>query len=54
MAKNATYNHGEGAAGRIYCFRHVEDVRQVMVANGDSAKRLAVLEFGWTTDTSFP
>jgi len=51
VAMNATYNHGEGAAGRIYCFRHVEDVRQVMVANGDSAKRLAVLEFGWTTDT---
>lgn len=50
VAKDPTMNHGEGAAGRIYCFRHVEDVRKVMVANGDSAKRLAVLEFGWTTD----
>ena len=50
VAKDPAYNHGEGAAGRIYCFRHVEDVRQVMAENGDGAKRLAVLEFGWTTD----
>ena len=35
---------------RIYCFRHVEDMRAVMVANGDAAKRVALLEFGWTTD----
>ncbi len=50
VAKDPEYNHGEGAAGRIYCFRHVEDVRQVMVENGDASKRLAILEFGWTTD----
>jgi hypothetical protein len=35
---------------RIYCFRHVEDVRAVMVANGDVDKRVVLLEFGWTTD----
>jgi hypothetical protein len=35
---------------RIYCFRHVEDVRAVMVANGDTGKRIVLLEFGWTTD----
>jgi polysaccharide biosynthesis protein PslG len=35
---------------RVYAFRHIEDVRAVMVKNGDSAKRLAILEFGWTTD----
>ncbi|UCC88544.1 MAG: beta-galactosidase [Anaerolineales bacterium] len=35
---------------RIYCFRHVEDVREVMVANGDAQKRVVLLEFGWTTD----
>jgi hypothetical protein len=35
---------------RIYCFRHVEDVRAVMVANGDTDKRIVLLEFGWTTD----
>ena len=35
---------------RIYAFRHVEDVRQVMVDNGDADKRVVVLEFGWTVD----
>jgi hypothetical protein len=35
---------------RVYCFRHVEDVRQVMVENGDASKQVAVLEFGWTSD----
>jgi len=50
IAKDRRYNNGEGAAGRIYGFRHAEDLRQVMVANGDSAKRVAVLEFGWTSD----
>ncbi len=35
---------------RIYCFRHVEDIRQVMVENGDANKQVALLEFGWTTD----
>jgi hypothetical protein len=35
---------------RIYCFRHVEDVRAVMVANGDVNKRIVLLEFGWTTE----
>ncbi len=51
VAKDPNYNHGEKAAGRIYCFRHIEDVRKVMVDNGDAKKRLVVLEFGWTTDT---
>lgn len=50
VAKDDRYNHGEGAKGRVYCFRHLEDLRAVMVANGDGAKRVAVLEFGWTTD----
>jgi hypothetical protein len=35
---------------RVYAFRHIEDVRNVMVQNGDSDKRVVVLEFGWTTD----
>jgi hypothetical protein len=35
---------------RIYCFRHVEDVRQVMVDNGDAGKQIVLLEFGWTID----
>jgi hypothetical protein len=35
---------------RVYCFRHVEDVREIMVRNDDAAKKIVVLEFGWTVD----
>jgi hypothetical protein len=31
-------------------FRHVEDMRAIMVANGDSHKQIAIMEMGWTTD----
>jgi hypothetical protein len=31
-------------------FRHPEDLRRIMVANGDAAHQVALLEFGWTTD----
>jgi hypothetical protein len=40
--------------GRWFVFRHVEDMRQVMVDNGDAAKQVMVLELGWTTDTFNP
>jgi len=35
---------------RVYAFRHVEDVRQIMASNGDGDKQIGVLEMGWTTD----
>ena len=35
---------------RVYGFRHVEDVREVMVRNGDTDKKIVLLEFGWTVD----
>lgn len=35
---------------RTYAFRHVEDVRKIMVENGDANKRIAILEMGWTSD----
>lgn len=35
---------------RFFAFRHIEDIRQIMVENGDEDKRVVVLEFGWTTD----
>jgi len=48
------YNRGDancpGPACRIYCFRHVEDLHQIMVNNGDGNKQVVVLEFGWTID----
>ncbi len=32
------------------CFRHVEHIRAIMVANGDAHKQIAITETGWTTD----
>jgi len=39
---------------RFFCFRHVEDAREVMVRYGDADKQVAVLEMGWTTDPVHP
>lgn len=36
---------------RWMCFRHVEDMRGIMVEAGDAHKQVALLEVGWTTDT---
>jgi len=36
---------------RAYAFRRVEDLRQLMVEQGDADRRVAVLETGWTSDT---
>jgi len=35
---------------RSYVFRHVEDMRQIMVQQGDGDRRMAVLEMGWDSD----
>jgi hypothetical protein len=53
VADDPALNNGDPSPRelrRIYCFRHVEDLRAVMVANGDVDKRIVLLEFGWTTD----
>ncbi|MBK9052457.1 MAG: hypothetical protein IPL78_16570 [Chloroflexi bacterium] len=40
---------------RWNAFRHVEDIRAIMVANGDEAKQVAILEMGWMREqTVFP
>jgi hypothetical protein len=36
---------------RFFVFRRVEDMRQIMVENGDADKQIWILEFGWTSDT---
>ncbi len=36
---------------RRFVFRHVEDMREIMIENGDAATQIAILEMGWTTDT---
>ena len=38
--------------GRTWVFRHVEDVRDLMVAQGDGDKQIAVTEMGWTSATN--
>ena len=35
---------------RFFGFRRVEDLRKIMVQNGDEKKQVAVMEMGWTTD----
>jgi polysaccharide biosynthesis protein PslG len=35
---------------RVYAFRHVEDIRALMVEQGDADKQMGVLEMGYTTD----
>lgn len=40
--------------GRWFTFRHVEDMRAIMVANNDEDKQVAILEMGWTTDQVNP
>ncbi len=39
---------------RVWTFRHAEDVRALMVANGDADKQIAITEMGWTTDRIHP
>jgi hypothetical protein len=48
-------NPADGVGGhRFFTFRHVEDLRRLMVANGDAARQVALLEVGWTTDQQNP
>lgn len=35
---------------RFFTFRRVEDLRQIMVKNGDAARQMAILEMGWHTN----
>lgn len=37
---------------RFFTFRRVEDLRRIMVENGDAARQAAILELGWHTDAS--
>jgi hypothetical protein len=36
---------------RFFVFRRVEDMREIMVKNGDADKQIWLLEFGWTSDS---
>ncbi|MEM7349089.1 MAG: beta-galactosidase [Chloroflexota bacterium] len=53
VARDPDLNNGDGAPEilrRVYSFRHVEDIREIMVQNGDEAKKVVILEFGWTVE----
>ncbi len=50
----AAANREEYGGGRWFAFRHVEDMRAIMVANGDGRKQVAILEMGWTLDEVNP
>ncbi|MBI3958994.1 MAG: beta-galactosidase [Chloroflexi bacterium] len=39
---------------RFFAFRHVEDIRNIMVRYGDTNKKVVILEFGWTYDSVNP
>jgi len=40
--------------GRWFTFRRIEDLRKIMIAYGDEARQMAIMEFGYTTDTRNP
>lgn len=41
-------------SARWASFRRVEDLRKIMIRHGDAARQMAILEFGYTTDTQNP
>ena len=43
-------NPNPDGCARWRCFRHVEHMRAIMVANGDAHKQVAITEVGWTID----
>lgn len=50
MSPDEVASKQEYGGQRFFCFRRVEDLRQIMVKNGDEKKQVMVLEMGWTTD----
>ena len=53
VAQSAELTNGDPSSPelrRVYAFRHAEDIRDLMVQQGDGNKQLAVLEMGATTD----
>lgn len=46
----ADAEQAEYGGHRFFSFRHVEDMRRIMLEHGDGASQIAILEMGWTTD----
>ncbi len=52
--KSPAYGPDDAVAdggNRAASFRRVEDLRKIMLLHDDAARQMAILEFGWTTDT---
>ena len=47
-------NNAKYGGYRFFAFRHVEDIRAIMEKYGDTAKKIVLLEFGWTFDPVNP
>ena len=47
----AAANKAKYGGYRFFAFRHVEDIRAIMVKYGDANKKIVLLEFGWTFDS---
>jgi hypothetical protein len=54
VVKDPVLSNKEPVTGRVYAFRHVEDLRNIMVARGDNGKQVVITEFGWTRDQIHP
>jgi polysaccharide biosynthesis protein PslG len=53
VARNPQLNNNDPSAEelrRAYSFRHAEDMRKIMVDNGDADKQVSIMEMGWTSD----
>ncbi len=50
MSPDEVEKRPEYGGKRFFCFRHVEDLRRIMVKYGDEDKQIVVLEMGWTSD----
>jgi uncharacterized protein YraI len=50
----AAANKEKYGGARFFAFRHVEDIREIMVRYGDADKQIVLLEFGWTYDKVNP
>lgn len=52
--EEAAAKDGPYGGERFFCFRRVEDLRAIMERYGDGGRRMAILEFGWTSDPIHP
>ena len=50
LSPDEAESNPEYGGHRAFAFRHIEDLRTIMVEHGDADKQVAIVEFGWTSD----